>query len=64
MIRQKLIRTEGESQKEVNKYLDEGWQVKEFKPITLTLGGGAFGGKAETYCYVLLEKDEEDELSE
>jgi len=63
MIRQKLIRTEGESQKEVNKYLDEGWLIKDYKPITLTLGG-AFGGKAETYCYVLLEKDEEDELSD
>ncbi len=61
MIRNKLIRTEGESQKEVNKYLDEGWLVKDYKPITLTLGGGAWGGKAETYCYVLLEKDEEDE---
>lgn len=61
MIRHKLIRTEGESQKEVNKYLDEGWLVKEYKPITLTLGGGAFGGKAETYCYVLLEKDDKDE---
>lgn len=62
MIRHKLIRTEGESQKEVNKYLDEGWKVKEFKPIILTLGGGAFGGKAETYCYVLLEKDYKDEM--
>ena len=61
MIRHKLIRTEGESQKEVNKYLDEGWLVKEYKPITLTLGGGAFGGKAETYYYVLLEKDDKDE---
>lgn len=41
MIRQKLIRTEGESQKDVNKYLDEGWLVKDYKIVTLTLGGGA-----------------------
>lgn len=55
MIRQKLIRTDGQSQEEVNKFLNQGWIVKEFKPL---------GGSCGTFCYVLLEKDEEDELPE
>ena len=54
-IKQKLVRTEGSSQHDVNKYLDGGWTVKEFKPVTLSLGG-SLSGTAETFCYVLLQK--------
>lgn len=52
---QKFIRVNGESTDEINRLLENGWKVLEFKPIANHLTQSHCLSK--TYAYVLLEKN-------
>jgi len=59
---QKVVITKNSNSDELNKLLDDGWTVKEFKPIAarIVMGGACTWSDKEgnVYCYYLLEKIE------